>query len=167
MGSIADGLKHLALAAVLCFEQAAAGRKFALEHSAKDVLKVLMRQSGASRVNLGQCTMGLTSRDSLGAPPARELTSVATNSDGIALELQKFQCDGTHGHVPTDSERVKQRQIYPEALCEAICVTTAKERPAAKPGKEIFGLASKQQMRDPMMLRCTMTLIFLMSVAIS
>ena len=100
-GSIAAGLKHLAFAVVLCLEQAAAGRKFALEHSAKaslcesDILKVFVRQSGASRVNLGQCMMGLTSRDSLGAPFAREITSIATNSSGIALELQKFQCDGT------------------------------------------------------------------------
>ena len=31
--------------------------------------------------------MGLTSRDSLGALFARELTSIATNSNGIALEL--------------------------------------------------------------------------------
>ena len=88
--------------------------------------------------------MGFTSRDSLGAPFARELTSVATNSIGIALKLQKVQCDGTHGHVPTDRERVKQRQVHPEALCEAICVTTAEERHAAKPKKEIFGLASTQ-----------------------
>ena len=105
MGSTADGLNHFAFAVVLCLEQAAAGRKFALEHAAKallcgsDILKVLMRQSGASRVNLGQCMMGLTSRDSLGAPFARELTSIATNSNGIALELQKFQCDGTRGHA--------------------------------------------------------------------
>ena len=77
-------------------------------------------------------------------PHAREITSIATHSNGIALELQKFQCDGTHGHVPTDRERVKQRQVYPEALCEAICVTTAKERHAAKPEKDIFGLASTQ-----------------------
>ena len=53
-GSTADGLKHLAFAVVLCLEQAAAGRKFALEHSAEaslcesDILKVLVRQSGAS-----------------------------------------------------------------------------------------------------------------------
>ena len=33
-GSTADGLKHLAFAVVLCLEQAAAGRKFALEHAA-------------------------------------------------------------------------------------------------------------------------------------
>ena len=105
MGSTADGLNHFAFAVVLCLEQAAAGRKFALEHAAKasqcgsDILKVLMWQSGASRVNLGQCMMGLTSRDSLGAPFARELTSIATNSNGIALELQKFQCDGTRGHA--------------------------------------------------------------------
>ena len=62
--------------------------------------KVLVRQSGASRVNLGQCTMGLTSKDSLGASFVREITSIATYSIGIAPELQKFQCDGTHGHVP-------------------------------------------------------------------
>ena len=54
-GSTADGLKHLAFAVVLCLEQAAAGRKLALEHSAEaslcesDILKVLVRQSGASR----------------------------------------------------------------------------------------------------------------------
>ena len=59
-----NGLKHLAFAVVLCLEQAAAGRKFALEHAAQaslcesDILKVLMRQSGASRINLGHCTMG-------------------------------------------------------------------------------------------------------------
>ena len=75
-----NGLKHLAFAVVLCLEQAAAGGKSALEHAAQallcesDILKVLMRQSGASRINLGHCTMGLTSRDSLGTAFAREIT---------------------------------------------------------------------------------------------
>ena len=56
---IKNELGHIAFPVVLCLEQAAAGRKLALEHSAKaslcesDILKVLMRQSGASRVNLG------------------------------------------------------------------------------------------------------------------
>ena len=49
-----------------------------------------------------------------------------------------------HGHVPTDRVRVKQRQVCPEASCEAICVTTVKERHAAKLDKEIFGLANTQ-----------------------
>ena len=109
-----NGLKHLAFAVVLCLEQAAAGRKFALEQAAQaslcesDILKVLMRQSGALRVDLDHCTMGLTSRDPLGTAFAREITSIATNSNGIAFKLQKFQYDSTHGHVPTDRERVKQ-----------------------------------------------------------
>ena len=98
-----------------------------------------MRQSGASRINLGHCTMGLTSRDSLGTAFAREITSIATNSNGVAMELQKFQYDSIHGHVPTDRERVKE-----DALCEAICVATARERHAAKPAKEIFSLTSTQ-----------------------
>ena len=128
--SIADGLKHLAFAVVLCLEQAAAGRKFAPKHPAKasvcesEILKVLKRQAGAPMVNLGRCMMGLTSRDSLGAAFAREITSIATDSNGFTLELHMFQFDGTHGHGPTDREKVKQRQVHPEALCEVVCVTT-------------------------------------------
>ena len=57
---------------------------------------------------------------------------------------RRFTRYGTLGHVPADHERVKQSQIYPEALCEAICVAAAQERDAAKLEEEIFCLASTQ-----------------------
>eukprot|EP00973_Karenia_brevis_P048782 6766475-Karenia_brevis.AAC.1 len=68
------------------------------------------------------------SADDNGAGYAKKRTSVATNSEAIARELEKFQCDGSHPHVQLTHGRAGPCQIYPDKFCKHVCLTAAKER---------------------------------------
>ena len=111
--------------------QREAGRYFLHEHPAaasswqEQCVQKLMGKDGVTRVIGDQCRYGLVATDEGRNGPARKSTGFMTNSPCIAKALSK-RCMNTpqhqvHKHVVLIDGRPRETQVYPKALCQAIC----------------------------------------------
>ena len=147
---IADGREHLEFCIQLYELQWREGRYFLHEHpdsasSWKDacVTNMLKRQ-GVVRGIGDQCQYGLKSHDGCREGPARKRIGFMTNSPCIARKFSR-KCPNTreytvHDHVVLSNGRAKAAQVYPFALCRAVCSESIEQMEADKKGQ--FLLAS-------------------------
>ena len=85
----------------------------------------LLGEASVMRVETHMCRFGMCSVDAAGRSLVLKPTYFMTNSAHIAAELNRL-CDnkvaGTqHRHVQLMNGRASAAQVYPEALCRAIC----------------------------------------------
>ena len=83
-------------------------------------MKRVLAQQGTVTVVAHMCAFGMRSTDALGEGPVQKPTRFMTNSLHIAHELER-KCDGSHRHVALLGGRASAAQVYPKALCMAIC----------------------------------------------
>ena len=128
---MAYGRAHLEICAKLYAIQWKAGRYFLHEHPAEakswqeDCIMKLLKQQGVIRVTGDQCRYGLRSKDGHREGPARKRIGFMTNSICVAQMLEK-RCPNKpnkqiHEHIRIEIGRTRAAQVYPPALCRAIC----------------------------------------------
>lgn len=111
--------------------QVAEGRYFLHEHpmgagSWKEPnMQAMVKKEKNILAKIDQCQYGLWNKDRTGSLLAKKPTKFRTNSPGIAKHLQKM-CPGKHSHVEGAHAslfncKTAQAQVYPKALCDAIC----------------------------------------------
>ena len=88
-------------------------------------MQKLMKMQDAILTKAGQCQYGLIVEDMKGQALAKKPTEFLTNSPCIASQLRRT-CEGTHTHLNHRHANLfggvaKFAQVYPPALCEAIC----------------------------------------------
>ena len=125
------GRKHLRFCAKLYARQWRAGRYFLHEHPnsasswEEQCITDLLKKEGVIRVNADQCMYGLKTHDGTREGPARKGIGFMTNSVCIADKLRKRcpnrQGQPIHQHIWLTNGRARAAQVYPEALCKAIC----------------------------------------------
>ena len=122
--------KHLEFCIQLYEIQWRNARYFLHEHPAEagswdePLMKKLMSRDGVQRVVGDPCQYGLKSRDQFGEAPARKRF---TNAVCIAKRLQQQRCFNkpsyqVHRHVVLINGKPKAAQIYPDKLCDEICL---------------------------------------------
>ena len=128
---IAYDRKRLEFCARLYDLQWKEGRDFLHEHpesatswQEECIVKLLKRQ-GVTRLVGDQCMYGLKSYDGKREGPARQSAGFMNNSICIAKRLN-LRCPNRHGvivhdHIVLINGRPKVSQVYPEALCRAVC----------------------------------------------
>ena len=89
---------------------------------------------------------GLKSRDQEREGPARKRTGFLTNSPCIAKRLE-LRCPNTkankiHDHVVLINGRAKAAQVYPPALCRAVCVGFIEQLEVDRKGQFIIANVS-------------------------
>ena len=98
----------------------------------------MLKRQGVVRVTGDQCRYGLTASDGQKPSPARKSTSFMTNSPCIAQRLC-LRCPNNreykvHDHVILVNGRAKAAQVYPPALCRAICTGLREQLDADRQG---------------------------------
>ena len=88
-------------------------------------MQKLMKMQDAMLTKADQCQYGLIVEDMKGQALAKKPTKFLTNSPCIASQLRRT-CEGTHTHPNHRHANLfggvaKFAQVYPPALCEAIC----------------------------------------------
>ena len=107
------------------------GRYFLHEHPAsasswqEKCIQRMLCKHGVTKVVGDQCRYGLTSSDGKHTGLAKKSTGFMTNSPCIAAALNK-RCKNTkqhqvHEHVVLINGGPKAAQVYPSALCKAVC----------------------------------------------
>ena len=71
--------------------------------------------------------------------PVKKRARIMTNSPKIANILAKFQCDGSHWHIPLMNGRASACQIYPREFCAQICLGLKDELAAKQLGGITLG----------------------------
>ena len=114
--------------------QSNAGRYWLHEHpwSAKSwkepVVTQMLQDLEAMVVQCHQCQLGQVAMRADGSNGAvKKPTGFATNSWCLAEELDK-KCPGEHDHVWLLGGRAKRAAIYPERLCDAICMGLMRQK---------------------------------------
>ena len=121
------------------------GRYFLHEHPEtasswqEDCVKKMLQRQGVVRFTGDQCRYGLTSSDGHREGPARKRTSFMTNSPCIVKKLS-LRCPNSrdykvHDHVVLINGRAKAAQVYPPALCRAVCVGLNEQIEADRKGR--------------------------------
>ena len=89
-----------------------------------------MAMPGIEVVTCHMCYFGMSSADELGKGLVKKPTKLTTNSWYVARTLDK-RCTNVcavegdpsrHRHVQLMSGRAKACQVYPCALCQAVCI---------------------------------------------
>ena len=68
-----------------------------------------------------------------------------TNCPKIANRLAKFQCDGSHWHIPLMNGRASACQVYPREFCAQICLGLKDELVAKQLGSVTLGTLDVMQ----------------------
>ena len=80
-------------------------------------------------VKMDMCAFGMTTKDKEGEGLVRKTTKMMTNGPEVAIRIAR-RCTNTkkgearndeHRHVMLINGRARQAQVYPRALCRAIC----------------------------------------------
>ena len=105
----------------------------------EECVKRMLQRQGVVRVTGDQCRYGFISNDGHREGPARKRTSFMTNSPCIAKKLS-LRCPNTreykaHDHVVFIKGRAKAAQVYPPALCRAVCVGLTEQLEADRKGQ--------------------------------
>ena len=90
----------------------------------------LSRDARVLIVEAHQCQFGLTAklRDGSGQhAPAKKTTGFMTNSWYVAEAFNK-KCQGDHSHAWLTAGRAAGAAIYPDGLCEAVCIETQRQK---------------------------------------
>ena len=82
---------------------------------------------GVDKVRTDICMFGVLSKDEDGVGRVKKRTTMMTNSPEFAKRLTR-KCsnherheDDTHRHVKLINGRASHAQVYPRALCRAVC----------------------------------------------
>ena len=128
---LAHGRKHLEFCAKFYDIQWSAGRYFLHEHPAgakawqEPCMVKLLKKHDVTRGVGDQCCYGLTAIEKGKVWLARKATGFMTNAPCVAQQLNKRCPNGkawqVHEHIRLECGRTKAAQVYPKALCEAIC----------------------------------------------
>ena len=110
----------------------------------EECVKGMLRRQGVVRVTGDQCRYGLTPNDGYRENPAKTRASFMTHSQCIATKLS-LHCPNTkerkaHDRVILTDGRAKAAQVYPPALCPAVCVGLIEQIEADRKGQ--FFIAS-------------------------
>ena len=78
------------------------------------------------------CSFGMSATDSEGSGLVKKPTLFVTNSSEVAAKLDR-RCSNDNGerqhrHVQLINGRAKQAQVYPRALCRAVCEGVANQK---------------------------------------
>ena len=125
------GRRHLEFCTKLYNIQWEARRYLLHEHPAsanswqESCVRRVLNKHGVTKVIGDQCRYGLVSTDGERTGPAKKSIGFMTNSPCIAAALNK-RCWNTkkhqlHEQVTLTNGRPKAAQVYPPALCRAIC----------------------------------------------
>ena len=119
-------LRTIAFCVLLCMRQSEANRYFMIENPvgasswSMQLAGLFTNCPNTRRVNLDFCMLGMTSKDKFGASPAKNGTSVVTNSEELAKTLGQHQCDSLRRHVTLEGGRAKACEKYPDMFCEKV-----------------------------------------------
>ena len=148
------GRKHLKFCTQLYEIQWQAGRYFLHEHPDTAIswgercITNLLKKQGVVRVTGDQCMYGLKANDGAREGPAWKRTGFLTNSPCIAKRLE-LRCPNTkanqiHDHVVLNNGRATAAQIYPPALCRAVCQGLIEQLKVDRKGQFIIANVSSQ-----------------------
>ena len=129
---LAYARKHLEFCIRLYEIQWRSGRYFFHEHPdgagswQETMMKRLMSRQGVHRVSGDQCQFGSKSKDEQGIAPARGRIGFFAKAVCVAKRLNK-KCPNTnqynvHRHVILTNGRASAAQVYPDKLCQEICL---------------------------------------------
>ena len=111
-------------------------------------MTALREDSRVSIAYANMCQFGMTTHiDVRNGPrgPVAKPTGFLTSSWAICNELSR-KCKDGHTHVPLVGGRAAGAQVYPPALCEAICRGIAKQKAWDVGGTKIAGSMDKKQL---------------------
>ena len=97
-------------------------------------MKALLDNARVTNVQTHMCQFGMQSHiDRIGGDLGlvKKPTGFMTSSRCVLQELGK-RCSGDHDHVPLVGGRDAGAQVYPQALCEAICLGVAAQKKSDK-----------------------------------
>ena len=152
---IEEAAQHIQFCCALYCYQLRRGKHFLHEHpwSAKSwklkCVESLMEDSRVSVAYANMCQFGMTTHvDVRQGPrgPVAKPTGFMTSSWTLYNELSKPCRDSTHSHVPLLGGRAANCQVYPPALCEAMCRGIAKQRAWDAGGVVCSGSLGKAQL---------------------
>ena len=129
-------MEHIEFTIMLCEKQVKAGRLFLFEHPVQarswnlKLVKRLFKYNRVCTVDFDFCQLGMQSE----GRPVKKRTRTMTNSPTIANRLAKFQCDGSHWHIPLVNGRASACQVYPREFCAQICLGLKDELAAKQLG---------------------------------
>ena len=142
---VADNVRaamgHIDFTLMLCEKQVKAGRLFLFEHTVQarswilKLVKRLCKYKKVCTVDFDFCQPGMQSE----GHPVKKRTRIMTNPPRIANRLAKFQCDGSHWHIPLMNGRASACQIYPREFCAQICLGLKDELAAKQLGSVTLG----------------------------
>ena len=152
---LAYGRKHLEFCMQLYELQWREGRYFVHEHPEaasswnEQCVRQMMNRQGVIQVTGDQCRYGLTSWDGQRRGPARKRTKFMTNSPCIAKALS-LRCPNTrehkvHEHVVLINGRAKRAEVYPPALCRAICNGLLEQMEADRKGQFLLAQVDNKE----------------------
>ena len=107
-------------------------------------MKKLMSKPGVLAIRGDMCQFKMQIPQSKEGEYCQKATQFLMNSPQIAAELSKT-CRGGHEHTRLEGgNRTKLAQIYPDALCDAICRGAAREREYREQGLYAIGAVDVQ-----------------------
>jgi hypothetical protein len=152
---VEEATQHIQFCCALYCHQLKRGKHFLHEHpwSAKSwklkCVEGLMEDPRVSVAFANMCQFGMTSHvDVRHGPrgPVAKPTGFMTSSWTLYNELSKPCRDLTHKHVALVGGRASQCQVYPPALCEAMCRGIAKQQAWDAGGVVSSGSLGKAQL---------------------
>ena len=117
----------------LCAIQVRENQYFLFEHPKTATswkmaeIERVSRIDGVPIVTTHMCALGMLSKDEEGVGLVKKPTSMMTNSPELGRRLAKRCCNNDcpeadqHRHVELINGRVCHDQVYPRALCRAVC----------------------------------------------
>ena len=117
---------HLEFSVKVYRAQMRAGRYFVHEHPQTATswkvpeIDALANSPMVMKAYANMCAFGMTSKDKEGEGPVLKPTVFMTNSSEVKKELSQ-KCRGCPRHVHLVEGRASAAQVYPPALCRAVC----------------------------------------------
>ena len=156
--ALKEATRHVEFCCVLYRHQLKMGRHFIHEHpwlARSWKLQCVMEMMEDVRVSVAyanMCQFGMTthieSRDGPRGPVAKP-TGFMTSSWAVFNELNK-KCQDDHTHVPLMGGRAAACQVYPPALCQAMCRGIAKQKKSELGGVATTGANNRKQLESLM-----------------
>ena len=131
---------HVRWTMKLCALQVREGRYFLFEHP-KTATSCKMAEvervatmKGVEKIRTDMCEFGMCSKDEDGVGLVKKPTTMMTNSPEVGRRLSK-KCQNSdvpdgekHRHVKLINGRASHAQVYPRALCRAVCEGVAAQK---------------------------------------
>ena len=155
-----EGRTYLRFMMSLYREQVMHGRYFLHEHPAtasswaEREVQALVCAPGVHVALCHMCRFGMEATDESGKGLVKKPTKFMTNSRAV-FELLDVKCENTalpeelrHRHVQLMSGRARHAQIYPKALCQAVCLGIAAQKKADESELREVGMLDIEEMDD-------------------